>query len=179
MNHTKIYTKTGDNGLTSILGGMREKKVSVRIEALGTLDEVNCLLGVALNKLSSNEVKLITDIQDQLLELGALLAHPGPIDSKSFWDAKTRQLEQKIDYYEDKLPALSNFILPGGQRGAAQLHLARAVMRRAERRILMLDNVPPSVRAYVNRLSDLFFVLARWTNHQAGHSETVWRGQDT
>lgn len=185
----KIYTKTGDAGETGLFGGGRVRKDHPRIAAYGTLDELNAVLGVARAEiarsadLESNIVTaldaLLGTIQNRLFDLGAELAAP---QSEAKGAQRIQQnhvevLEQAIDQYESGLPPLRQFILPGGTAVAAQLHVARCVCRRAEREIVSLAAEHPlrdlPVR-YVNRLSDLLFVLARAANHEAGGADVPW-----
>ena len=177
----KIYTKTGDDGETGLFAGPRVHKDDPRIEALGTVDELNAILGVVrAEQLSSEFDDLMGQIQNCLFVVGAQLATPDPskygemvIDNSQILD-----LEQAIDRNEARLRPLRQFILPGGTRTAAAFHLARAVCRRAERRVISLrqstDQIPSRNIVYLNRLSDLFFVLARVTNDQAGREDVPW-----
>jgi cob(I)alamin adenosyltransferase len=180
----KIYTKTGDDGTTGLLGSGRLPKDDLRIEAYGTVDELNAALGVArASGLDAEADALVTDVQDDLFSVGAALADPdpaGPFHSRVGAD-RTERLERAIDAMEAGLPPLSRFILPGGTPAAAQLHLARTVARRAERWVVALshregEHVPAPLIVYLNRLSDLLFVLARAVNHRAGVADVPWRG---
>jgi cob(I)alamin adenosyltransferase len=180
----KIYTKTGDDGTTGLLGPGRAAKDCPRVEAYGTVDELNAALGVARAAgLDRDADALVAGLQDDLFALGAALADPAP-DGRfhgAIRHEKVAELERSIDALEADLPPLSQFILPGGTPGAAQIHLARAVCRRAERRVVALahregEHVPGEVLAYLNRLGDLLFVLARAINHRAGVSDVPWRG---
>ncbi len=188
----KIYTKTGDLGQTGLLGGVRVSKDAVRIEAYGTIDELNAQLGLARSALSqlfaaSEEAAngaeldtLLAAIQNQLFDLGAQLASPkSDKDSLAQVTAPIIQgLEQAIDRYEATLPQLRQFILPGGTTLAAQLHVARTVCRRAERRAVTLANTEPVTSeaiVYLNRLSDLLFVLARAANQLLGQEDVFWK----
>jgi cob(I)alamin adenosyltransferase len=180
----KIYTKTGDDGTTSLFSGGRVSKTHLRVEAYGTVDELNSVLGLAraLGVQSQTDVWLAR-VQRQLFNLGADLATP--LDAKSDWvvrmDADTVQwLEQKIDEMTAELPELKNFILPGGTTGAAQLHVGRTVCRRAERLVVAIqaeEAVGEQVVHYLNRLSDFLFTLARWENLKAGGVEDTWTSQ--
>ena len=179
----KIYTKTGDEGTTALYGGTRVPKDTLRVNAYGTVDEANACLGLA----RSHGVDLALDgeletIQNALFDLGADLATPQ--DSKyrknltPLNEQDVAQLEALIDQYEADLAPLQNFILPGGHESAAALHLARAVTRRAEREVVALareEEVNPQVVIYLNRLSDLLFVVARIVNMQTGVSELRWQ----
>lgn len=177
----KIYTRKGDSGDTSLFGGDRVPKTSSRIEAYGTVDELNSVLGLAASfGCSPRGEKWISRIQEQLLVLGADLATPP--DKKSRIDRIGEEqvafLESAIDEMEEELPPLKNFILPGGARAGAALHLARTVCRRAERavvRCLEEEELSGDTLSYVNRLSDFLFVLARWENRQAGAGERPWQ----
>jgi cob(I)alamin adenosyltransferase len=184
----KIYTRTGDAGETSLFGGTRVSKSDARVDAYGEVDEVNALLGLALASLSARPdstafadlADAIAKIQRDLFALGARLADPNDrisprVTKAILQDADVERLEQLIDRLEADLPALAHFIMPGGAEAGAALHLARTVCRRAERRIVALE---PAVHEllirYINRLSDLLFVMARSVNHRAGVPEVKW-----
>ncbi|MDQ2730257.1 MAG: cob(I)yrinic acid a,c-diamide adenosyltransferase [Armatimonadota bacterium] len=182
----KIYTKTGDAGETGLFGGQRVSKSSRRVEAYGAVDELNAQVGWAgalLHHLPlQEELKMI---QSDLLSLGADLATPE--DTGAGAAARTVRvgpdravrLENLIDRWEAETTPLTQFILPGGSQGAAAIHLCRVVCRRAERRVVELaqsEAVNTAIIVYLNRLSDLFFVLARWINAREGVEEPVWRG---
>jgi cob(I)alamin adenosyltransferase len=178
----KIYTKTGDRGETSLFGGRRVPKDTERIEAYGTVDELNSLIGLALLEVADAEMRqVLSDIQSTLFSVGADLATPGIESTEKIRrtsDAEVKVLEQAIDRAEKTLPSLTAFILPGGCLLGARLHLARTVCRRAERcvvRLSHLDEINPAVIVLLNRLSDLLFVLARQANHQAGIEEIRWK----
>ena len=177
----KIYTKTGDAGETSLFGGGRVPKHHLRVEAYGTIDEVNSMLGVArAAKPSKQGDEWLEQVQNQLFHLGADLATP--LDAKSDWitrvsEAEVAWLEDTIDRMSDELAPLSNFILPGGTPAAAHLQVARAVCRRAERLIVALtesEDTSEQALPYANRLSDWLFTLARYENMKAGESESKW-----
>jgi cob(I)alamin adenosyltransferase len=184
----KIYTRTGDTGETSLFGGTRVSKDDPRVDAYGEVDELNAWLGLAHASLTNRPdvggiaavADAILQIQRDLFALGARLADPGGrlsprVSKASLHDADVERLEQLIDRLEADLPALAHFILAGGVPPAAALHVARAVCRRAERRMVALS--PPAdavAMRYVNRLSDLLFVMARWVNHHAGAAEAIW-----
>jgi cob(I)alamin adenosyltransferase len=177
----KIYTKTGDRGETSLFGGTRVKKSDPRVDAYGEVDELNASLGVARAAgLDAAVDEVVGHVQRDLFALGAELADPSNkiaerVTKAVIADADVERLEHAIDRFEEELPALRRFILAGGAPGAAALHLARAVCRRAERRMVALE--PPADHVlirYINRLSDLLFVLARAENHRRGVSETEW-----
>lgn len=188
----KIYTRTGDEGTTALYGGERVPKDARRVEAYGTVDEANALLGVARSQLSrsplggSDEVDGLLDaVQRTLFDVGADLATPegspyrrniAPLDA-----GDAEGLERQIDRLEAELPPLRAFILPGGHPAAASLHLARTVVRRAERRVAGLaheEAVNPHVGVYLNRLSDLLFVLARAVNVRSQTPETPWQARE-
>jgi len=178
----KIYTKTGDAGETGLFGGPRVRKSDARVEAYGEVDELNAALGVVRAQVEDPELDgHLGRIQDQLFCVGAELATPQGARARSAIPAVepawTARLEEVIDRLEGELPPLSHFVLPGGSRTAAALHLARCVCRRAERRVVALaaeTEVAPAVLAYLNRLSDFLFVAARVANHRARRAETPW-----
>ncbi len=177
---TKIYTKTGDNGETSLFGGKRVKKFDPRIEAIGGVDEINATLGVCAAETKSPEIKqIVLQIQNKLFEIGAELANPEKVGDKftqfTLTDGDVEELENEIDKYESVLPELNQFILPGGSREAAYFHLARSVTRRTERYVTQLQGVNPSIQKYLNRLSDLFFVLARVENQSNQTPDQPWQ----
>jgi len=177
----KIYTKTGDGGKTSLFGGKRVSKDDVRIEAYGTVDELNALIGVAISETNDKSAeKVLRKIQNDLFVLGGDLATP--VDETKVKLPRTvekmvKNLENQIDIYEAEIPELKNFILPGGTKASALLHLSRTVCRRAERRVINLSNVEQinlEVVKYLNRLSDLLFVLARFENSVNNISDDEW-----
>lgn len=180
----KIYTKTGDGGLTGLLGSRRVPKDDLRIDAYGTIDELNAALGVARSLgLGAGSDTLLCRLQEELFLVGSALADPDP--DGPFHGAITAEdaerLETEIDTLESELPPLTRFILPGGAPAAAQVHLARTICRRAERLVVKLarqssEHVPAPMLIYLNRLGDLLFVLARAINHQAGVVEVLWGG---
>jgi cob(I)alamin adenosyltransferase len=178
----KLYTKTGDEGETSLFDGTRVAKTDPRVTAYGEVDELQAAIGVAAAAGLDRELAEITlSLQRDLFALGARLADPAhriaPRVSKIVVDAASvARLEQWIDALDAALPPLRHFILAGGSPGGAALHLARTVCRRAERATLSLgaDAVEPVVLIYLNRLSDLLFVMARAANHRAGVAETEW-----
>jgi cob(I)alamin adenosyltransferase len=179
----KIYTKTGDQGETGLFGGPRISKDAPRIEAYGTVDELNSVLGVARAAQPPAEVDaLLRQIQNDLFALGAQLATPDPAAHQTGMVGSTQiaALEKAIDRFEEQLEPLKQFILPGGTSVAAHLHLARTVCRRAERRVVTLSRAssePVAIETvvYLNRLSDLLFVLARAVNHQARVDDVPWQ----
>ena len=177
----KIYTRGGDQGETSLFGGRRVAKDHVRIESYGQVDELNALLGVALLHVDHPQLQeRLRRIQSELFTLGADLATPLDVASDyvvRMDQAPVARLEQEIDQAEAELPPLRHFILPGGGAGAAHLHLARTVCRRAERataRLAGQEPVNPAALVYLNRLSDWLFVMARLVNHREGQAETPW-----
>lgn len=177
----KIYTKKGDQGNTSLFGGTRVPKSSARIEAYGTVDELNSVVGLAASySLSDKGTQWIKKVQEQLFVLGADLATPP--SSKTRINRIDEQaiifLENAIDKMEEKLEPLKNFILPGGSQQGATLHMARTVCRRAERAAVTCseqDEISELTIKFLNRLSDFFFVLARYENKQAGKPEENWK----
>ncbi len=177
----KIYTKTGDDGTTGLFGGERVSKDALRIEAYGTVDELNAVIGLARCYADNDKTEdLLHEIQNDLFNLGADLATPLGIDNTLIVRMKSadcERLESWIDELDAALPELTNFILPGGHAAAAHLHLARNVCRRAERLAVGLsrkEKIGDYVVIYLNRLSDLLFVLARWVNRQKGFEEIRW-----
>jgi cob(I)alamin adenosyltransferase len=180
-NKVKIYTKSGDKGETSLVYGVRVPKHSARVEAYGTCDEANSAIGLALSLLPDaeewNELrKVFHVIQTKLFHIGAELATPE--GKKVGWPIQEEDvafLEQQIDKLDESLPPLTNFVLPGGHPAAAAFHLARTVVRRAERRSVQItehEQINPIVIKYVNRLSDYLFVVARFVNLQTGRPES-------
>lgn len=179
----KIYTRTGDQGETSLLGGPRVAKDILRIEVCGTVDELNCVLGLVRAQSVSERIGQVLDrVQNELFSMGAELASPDPVarDTRTIGPQHVAHVEADIDGYQAALPPLIQFILPGGTPAAATLHVARAVCRRAERRLVGLarrgdQEVSSSLLAYLNRLSDLLFVLARAANQEASREDVPWR----
>lgn len=176
----KIYTKKGDKGETSLFGGRRVPKNSARIKAYGTVDELNSLLGLASSLgVSPKSKEMLDEVQSQLFVLGADLSTPPETNTRisRIGQQQIEYLENCIDEMEQSLPPLKNFILPGGSAGGASLHLARTVCRRAERLTVECkkeENISDLDIAYLNRLSDFLFVIARFENYQAGLTETPW-----
>ena len=183
MKITKVYTRTGDKGQTSIIGGFRVSKASERLEAYGTVDELSSHLGLLAALLPDGEDKtLIIRIQNNLFDLCSNLAtdqSKTPLyDSAKLADGEIELLEQEVDRIMKLLPERQGFILPGGCQAAAQAHVCRTVCRRAERRIVALSEVAqisPETLQYVNRLSDYLFVLAKKINFNTNVSEIVWQ----
>jgi cob(I)alamin adenosyltransferase len=173
---SKIYTKTGDKGETGLGDGSRIDKTAARVMAMGDVDELNSLIGVLLTQDIDTELAgYLEVVQHVLFNLGGELSIPG---AKMVLDKHVQILEELIDKYNDDLPPLKEFILPGGSQSAATCHLVRTVCRRAERSVINLaktDNINSHSQTYLNRLSDLLFVLARVIARQAGGSEIYWQ----
>ncbi len=187
---TRVYTRTGDKGETALVGGKRVPKDSPRIEAYGSIDELNSIVGLARafneEKLGQGEAhrfldSILRQIQDELFDLGSELATPPDFFQEGMYrvgEREVKKLEQLMDERQKELEPLKSFILPGGGRIAAYLHQCRTVCRRAERDILRLSRVEELSEwplKYVNRLSDLFFVLSRWVSKQTGEPEYLWQ----
>jgi cob(I)alamin adenosyltransferase len=178
----KIYTRTGDGGETALFDGTRVSKADPRVDAYGHVDELNALLGqVRASGVPRDIDDELDRIQRDLFALGAMLADPSSriavrVTRARLSGADTQRLEQWIDAAESELPTLRRFVVPGGTAGASGLHLARTVCRRAERHIVSLgpDAVPPETVRYINRLSDLLFVLARLANRRANVPDREW-----
>jgi cob(I)alamin adenosyltransferase len=181
----KIYTRTGDEGETSLLGSRRVRKDDLRIEAIGSIDEVNAALGVSRMELSRSGVapheldRELAQIQHRLFDLGAELAGPSADIARAgtILDADITELEAAIDRYEAGLEPLREFVLPGGSPAASQIHVARCVCRRCERRLVQLAALQPvrgEVLRYMNRLGDLLFVVARAVNYANRVRDVVW-----
>jgi cob(I)alamin adenosyltransferase len=187
---TRVYTRTGDKGETALVGGKRVPKDSQRIEAYGTIDELNAIVGLARafneEKLTESEAHRFLDlvlrqIQDELFDLGSELATPPDFFQEGMYrvgEREVKKIEQLIDECQKSLEPLKSFVLPGGGKLGAYLHQCRTVCRRAEREILRLSRVEEMSDwplKYVNRLSDLFFVLSRWISKQSGEEEYLWQ----
>lgn len=178
MGHrlSKIYTRTGDRGDTGLGDGSRVAKDSARVEAYGTVDELNSVLGILLAQDLPETVNIcLTRIQHELFDLGSELCMPG---YTAVSELMVERLEQELDAFNADLPPLKEFILPGGGAAAAHCHLARTVCRRAERRCVTLqgeESINPPVVSYLNRLSDLLFVVARVLARASGEGEVLWR----
>jgi cob(I)alamin adenosyltransferase len=178
----KIYTRRGDDGSTGLFGGPRVRKDDLRVSAYGDVDELNSALGVAREELPEGDLRSLIDaLQSELFTLGAQLATPdteaAPKDVPRITSRHIERLESEIDRLTEELPPMRNFILPGGSRAGAALHFCRTVCRRAERKVVELAEtgpVPTEAIAYVNRLSDLLFVMARAANLRAGGREIPW-----
>jgi cob(I)alamin adenosyltransferase len=180
---TRIYTKTGDSGLTGLGGGQRVPKDSRRVETYGTVDELNSQIGVALAAgLCERLAVELPLIQNELFDLGSDLATPATSQARhpvpTVEPRHVEKLERLIDELNEVVGPLANFLLPGGSPGAAQLHVARTICRRAERAATSLardESIGPTVLPYLNRLSDALFVMARFENHEREISEPLWQ----
>lgn len=175
-----IYTKTGDTGQTSLFGGKRVLKCEELVDVYGSIDELNSWIGkVASDIGTSDVVEFLSSVQSDLFTIGSHLAG-WEADLKSLTH-RVKEMEARIDVLDDTLPKLTNFVLPGGTKLASDVHLARAVCRRVERQTVALGQhqaVDPRILIYLNRLSDLLFMLARFINHEAGLVEVTWQGID-
>jgi cob(I)alamin adenosyltransferase len=174
---SRIYTRTGDDGTTGLGDGARVRKDDARVEAYGTVDELNSALGMVTPfGLTGDLAELIASLQQKLFDLGGELCIPGRVVIQS---VDVLHLEQELDRLNESLPPLKEFVLPGGNAAAAACHLARAICRRAERRAISMAETATvnshSIR-YLNRLSDLLFVIARTINLRSGHAEVLWTG---
>ena len=186
----RVYTRQGDTGETSLAGGQRVPKDSRRIEAYGTVDELNSFVGLARDTVASDpSVAALSDIllriQHELFNLGSILATlPEDVHPRQarITEAEIVQLEAEMDQMNAELPALRSFVLPGGSRLNAELHVCRTVCRRAERAVVALardEQVPAEAAQYLNRLGDAFFVWSRWASHRSGIPETLWEPNRT
>lgn len=178
----KIYTKTGDKGLTSLLNGERVIKFHPNIEAYGSVDELNSNIGMLIHLCENyqiEELQLLKEISKNLFSIGSALACLEADDIQKYLNITskdTEKLEIAIDHFSETLPSLNNFILPGGGMPASQAHICRSVCRRAERRVLQLENENfKEITSYMNRLSDYFFVLARYLNHLDKREDVLWK----
>ena len=184
----KVYTRNGDQGKTSLIGGVKVDKDDLRIDAYGTIDELNSVLGLCISEINKIEnkkikeetIKIFTRIQNELFNLGSSLSRLD-IDKESNFPSIKRvniiKLENEIDQYNVKLPELTSFVLPGGSTINALLHLARTICRRAERICVALmkrTKIDENILPYLNRLSDLFFVFSRWFSHKMNRTENLW-----
>jgi len=186
MRIDRVYTKTGDAGETALIGGDRVSKASSRIEAYGTVDELNAVVGLVVTALETSAAgphfaPILARIQNELFNLGAELATPDPARRAKMPRIEPRHvtgLEADIDALNDELPALKSFVLPGGGAASAHFHLARTVCRRAERIVVGMqaagEDVGDQAVTYLNRLSDAFFVFGRWAALKDGRPEPVW-----
>ncbi len=177
----KIYTKGGDKGQTSLIGGTRVSKHHIRIHSYGTVDELNSYIGlIGCQEIDANSKTVLKEIQDRLFTIGASLASDPEqsfVQTPDLFDADITLLEKEIDKMNESLPKLKHFILPGGNTLVSYAHLARCVCRRAERLVVELaenDFVEPKVIIYLNRLSDYLFVLGRKIGHDSGIAEHIW-----
>ena len=175
---TKIYTKAGDKGKTSLFDGTKVLKSNIRVDSYGGVDELNSLIGLCLSFAKQKIVKIeLEKIQNDLLDIGSCLALPDPIPVEGL-NKRTEEFEALIDKLTAKLPKLTNFILLGGGKSGAHLHVARSVTRRVERRIVALsqkEEIDPEILVYLNRLSDLLFTFARFENYKEMKKEKIWR----
>jgi len=182
----KIYTKTGDKGETGLFGGERVTKDSLRISAYGTIDELNAFIGYTITEIQDATVKekLLT-VQNYLFTVGSDLATPDTPKNEKLNIQRTpdsfyKEIEKTIDHYEAQLEELRNFILPGGVKSSAMLHVCRTICRRAEREIVALKKtvtIGDNILIFLNRLSDLFFVLSRFENKVSNHPDTIWNAK--
>lgn len=182
MKKSKIYTRGGDKGITSLIGGDRVKKCSLRLEAYGTIDELNSHIGLLGSMLQSLEIDIqVVTLQSRLFDIGTHLAMPckeGGIAPCAISERHLEQLEDMIDVIDQQLPPLHAFVLPGGCMAASQCHVCRTVCRRAERHMIALSeevDLAPLSLAFINRLSDFFFVLARLANKRSKTEEIFWK----
>ena len=176
----KIYTKTGDDGTTGLQGGARVSKSNLRIRAYGSVDEINASLGLILsNKIDGDLRDILIKIQNDLFVAGADLSNPDLSNKKNrVTPDMVENLEKKIDILENDLPPISNFILPGGHVIASEVHMSRTIARRAETEVIALDEkekINDECKKYLNRLSDLLFVIARTVNKRNGIEDIIWR----
>ena len=178
MGHrlSKLYTRTGDDGTSGLSGGDRVPKNHERMNAMGTVDELNSVIGLLISKLDDDELKtMFTAIQHDLFNIGGEISMPG----HSFInESKVTSLESKIDHFNESVEPLKDFILPGGSEAASVCHMARSIARRAERDVITLHFAEPvsdTTRQYLNRLSDLLFVVARVINLRLGHDDVLWK----
>src|SRR3989344_3354434 len=175
----KIYTKTGDDGTTGLQGGSRISKSNPRIIAYGAVDEINSSLGIVLSNTLDNDIsELLTKIQNDLFVAGSDLSNTDITTKNRITSKMVEYLESKIDQFEKELTPITKFILPGGHPIASQIHFARTVTRRAETMVIVLsekENVNAECKKYLNRLSDLLFVLARIINKRNGITDVFWK----
>jgi len=180
MRLDKIYTRSGDDGTTSLGDGKRVPKFDPRVEAYGTVDEANAQIGVGILYVKDSEIReLLARIQNDLFDVGADLSKPQNVTGSSLRLSSTQVtwIEEQIDFYNSQLDPLNSFVLPGGSEASAHLHVARTVVRRAERSVAQLAATQPInliLSEYLNRLSDLLFVLGRFVNDH-GHADVTWR----
>ncbi|MDE1765433.1 MAG: cob(I)yrinic acid a,c-diamide adenosyltransferase [Thaumarchaeota archaeon] len=177
---TKIYTKTGDDGITGLIGGKRVKKTDPRIMAYGTVDEINSAIGIVLSSRLDPDIKsILIKIQNDLFTIGSDLANPDSKDSSNrVTENMIKYLENQIDRLESDLSPITYFILPGGDVLASQIHIARSICRRAEVNILQIlekEQINKNCQVYINRLSDLLFVIARTVNSRKKIKDVAWK----
>jgi len=184
MKKSKIYTKTGDKGDTGLIGGTRVPKNDVRLEAYGTVDELNSYVGLLRSFVPKEKDGILINVQNQLFKIGSYLATDAEVsDFRSgikIEDVRIEELEKEMDDMEQELPPLTGFILPGGHESVGFCHIARTVCRRAERRVLSLsenDDIDTAIVCYMNRLSDFLFVLARYLSNFFGVEEIQWNSK--
>jgi cob(I)alamin adenosyltransferase len=174
---TRIYTKSGDKGETGLHNGERVSKSSDRIEAIGSIDELNSFIGLSMSSVMPVIIRdALHKVQHILFDIGGELAHPG---MKIIPESKVKDLEHCIDDLSTRLDILREFILPGGYKTASQLHVARSICRRAERNCIALEHINPTTLQYLNRLSDLLFTMARYLNACEGYKDVVWKKDDS
>lgn len=182
----KIYTKTGDKGETGLFGGERVSKDSLRLNAYGTLDELNAFIGLAITEVKSDEIRnVLINLQNKLFVVGSDLAAPETEKNNKLKITRTPkeyiiETEKNIDKFDLQLDELKNFILPGGSKGAALLHVCRTISRRAEREVVALKNtkqIGDNIVIFLNRISDLFFVLSRFENKYSNIPDTIWNSK--
>ncbi len=182
-NHMPIYTKTGDKGKTSLFSGKRVYKDDLRVETYGTLDELNSVIGLVLSYKNKNSkrdkiiTQVLTDVQNTLFYIGSYFADLPDTVSDIDFPEKLKTFEESIDFAMKEMPVFNSFILPGGGTRGATLHVARTLARRLERLVIKLhrrQKVAPEVIQYINRLSDLLFAFARYSNFLEGKRETIW-----
>ncbi len=185
-----IYTRTGDKGKTSLFNGQRVSKSDLRVDAYGTVDELNSAIGIAIAEIQNSKFRIqnynskvkseLEKIQNDLFNIGSTLANPEVSSQKlvvSSLGKRVKYFELFIDKMTEQMPPLKNFILPGGGKAGSFLHLARAISRRAERKIVTLNNkhkIDNNIIIYINRLSDLLFTMARFSNFKEKKKETIW-----
>jgi cob(I)alamin adenosyltransferase len=182
----KLYTKTGDKGLTGLIGGTRVHKNDVRIEAYGTIDELNSFIGLlTTHQLLNDDLSFLRKIQNELFTIGSYLAtdtSKGQLQKASILNTESiLGIEEEIDRLDSILPELNDFILPGGSQASALSHVCRTVARRAERRLYNMNNdyfIDTNIVIFINRLSDYFFVLSRYLNFLSNNSEIHWKMTD-
>jgi len=179
---TNIFTKTGDKGKTSLASGIRVWKDNLRIEVLGSIDELTSSLGVSISLLKANkdnqsEIDLLRGVQINLLRLSFFIANPGYKETEKYLDNEISLLEKNIIILETKIPEIKEFLLPNGTLPASFIHFSRAICRSTERKLVSLskkEDLKPQILSYINRLSDFLFILARYINNKEGYKEILW-----